>query len=112
MRLGRYLLAFLVILGYMILFGKSGIVDNCRMEKKLAALRQANSETVREIDGLKSEILLLRTDPKSIERLARKDLGMVRRGDLVYRFAEASPPPREADAGGSDPPNTDLQPGL
>jgi cell division protein FtsB len=78
-KIGRYILIILFILGYLILFGKSGIWDNYRLGKKLTALSTANEELAREIASLRAEILLLRKDPKYIEGLARQELGMVKR---------------------------------
>ncbi len=98
MKIGRYILVILFILGYLILFGRSGIVDNYRLGTKLSALRAGNEELSRENESLRSEVLLLRKDPKYIERLARQELGMVKKGDLVYRYPdEAAAPRREKD---------------
>ena len=32
--------------------------------------------------------MLLRSDPATIERIARDELGMVKPGDIVYRFGK------------------------
>ena len=39
-------------------------------------------------DALKKEILLLRNDMRYVEKVARDELGMVRRNDRVYRHVE------------------------
>lgn len=112
MKIGRYIFIILLILGYLILFGKSGIWDNYRLGKKLATLSSANEELAREIESLRAEVLLLRKDPKYIEGLARQELGMVKRGDLVYHYSdETAAVPKEAsrEAGTL---NTEIQPGL
>jgi cell division protein FtsB len=111
-KIGRYILIILFILGYLILFGKSGIWDNYRLGKKLTALSTANEELAREIASLRAEILLLRKDPKYIEGLARQELGMVKRGDLIYHYPdEAAAAPKDAtrEAGTL---NTEVQAGL
>jgi cell division protein FtsB len=98
LKIGRYILIILFVLGYLILFGRSGIVDNYRLGTKLDTLRVGNEEIFRENESLRSEILLLRKDPKYIERLARQELGMVKKGDLVYRYSdEAAPMRKDAD---------------
>ncbi len=112
MKIGRYILIILLFLGYLILFGKSGIWDNYRLGKKLSVLRTANEELAREIEGLRAEVILLRKDAKYIEGLARQELGMVKRGDLVYRYPdEAAAAPKDANRE-ADAPHTEIQAGL
>ncbi|MCX5833088.1 MAG: septum formation initiator family protein [Deltaproteobacteria bacterium] len=112
MKIGRYILIILLILGYLILFGKNGIVDNYRLGKKLTALSAGNEELAREIESLRAEVLLLRKDAKYIEGLARQELGMVKRRDLIYRYSgEAAAAPKDVnrEAGTF---NTEIQAGL
>jgi cell division protein FtsB len=112
LKIGRYILIILFILGYLILCGRSGIVDNYRLVTKLSALRAGNEEFFRENENLRAEVLLLRKDPKFIERLARQELGMVKRGDLVYRYSdEAATARKEADREAGTG-LTDMQAGL
>lgn len=112
MRIGRYILIILLVLGYLILFGKSGIWDNYRLGQKLSALRTANEELSREIEGLRAEVILLRKDAKYIEGLARQELGMVKRGDLVYRYPdEAAAAPKDSSRE-ADALHTEIQAGL
>jgi len=111
-KIGRYILLILLILGYLILFGKSGIWDNYRLGKKLTVLSTANEDLAREIESLRTEVLLLRKDPKYIEGLARQELGMVKRGDLVYRYPdEAAAAPKDANREAGTL-NTEIQEGL
>jgi cell division protein FtsB len=53
-------------------------------------LKDDNSRIIAENQALKTEILLLRGDSKYIEKIARDELGMVRKGDIVYRFGDAA----------------------
>jgi cell division protein FtsB len=87
MKIGRYLIAFVIIMGIVIAFGDRGLVDNYMMQKRLTFHMKANEEIIRENDRLKRVILLLRNDLPYIEMVARNELGMVKEGDLVYRFA-------------------------
>jgi cell division protein FtsB len=41
-----------------------------------------------ENDELKKKILLLRNNSSYIEAMARNELGMVKKGDVVYRWAK------------------------
>jgi len=88
MKIGRYLVVFLIFMALLITFGNRGIVDNYLMSKRLAQLKLQNSMIVAESDELKRKILLLRSDLNYIESLARNELGMVKKGDVVYRLSK------------------------
>jgi cell division protein FtsB len=93
MKLGRrFILIILLVTGFLILFGKKGLVDNYKMRQKVAELSTANQQMHQENNRLKQEILLLRKDTKYIEWLARDELGMVKKGDIIYRISEESKP--------------------
>ena len=88
MKIGRYLVVFLFLMALLITFGNRGIVDNYLMSKRLAQLKLQNDMIVVESDELKRKILLLRSDLTYIESIARNELGMVKKGDVVYRLAK------------------------
>jgi cell division protein FtsB len=88
MKIGRYLVVFLFLMALLITFGNRGIVDNYFMSKRLAQLKSQNSMIVVESDELKRKILLLRSDLTYIESIARNELGMVKKGDVIYRLAK------------------------
>lgn len=88
MKVGKVLLLFLILMGSVILFGSRGVVDNYRLDQKLLDIQKSNGELVVKNDALKKEILLLRNDMRYIEKVARDELGMVRRNDRVYRHVE------------------------
>lgn len=81
-------------------------VAGLRSYRDLAVQRARQAELVERITDakvrikqLETEIELLRTDPGTLERVAREDLGMVRPGDIVIKVggsessdrAEAAP---------------------
>jgi len=88
MKIGRYLVVFLFLMALLIAFGNRGIVDNYLMSKRLAQLNSQNGMIAAESDELKRKILLLRSDLTYIESIARNELGMVKKGDVVYRLAK------------------------
>ena len=88
MKVGKVLLLFLILMGSVILFGNRGILDNYRLDQKLLDIRKSNGELDVKNDVLKKEILLLRNDMRYIEKVARDELGMVRRNDRVYRHVD------------------------
>ena len=88
MKIGRYLIFFLLFMAVLTTFGNRGLVDNYLMSKRLADLKLQTIKITAENNELKRKILLLRNDINYIEMIARNELGMVRKGDVVYRFVK------------------------
>jgi cell division protein FtsB len=88
MKIGRYLVVFLLLMALLITFGNRGLVDNYLVSKRLAQLKLQSNEITIENNDLKRKILLLRNDLTYIETLARSELGMVKEGDIVYRLVK------------------------
>jgi len=88
MKIGRYLVVFLLLMALLITLGNRGFVDNYLMSKRLAQLKSQTNEITIENNELKKRILLLRNDFNYIETIARNELGMVKKGDIVYRWAK------------------------
>ncbi|PIP06571.1 MAG: hypothetical protein COX52_06835 [Syntrophobacterales bacterium CG23_combo_of_CG06-09_8_20_14_all_48_27] len=86
MKMGRCLIVFVLFMGFLITFGDRGLVDNYMMRKKILKLKEVNHEIYRENRELKKTITLLRSDLSYIETVARNELGMVKKGDIVYRY--------------------------
>lgn len=88
MKVGRYLALFVLIIGFLIAFGNRGLVDNYMMRERLATLTKANQDITRENKALRKTIMLLRSELPYVEMVARNELGMVKKGDLIYRFSQ------------------------
>lgn len=88
MKVGRYLIVFIFVMSLLIIFGKRGLVDNYAMKERLMALKKSNQDISLENKELSKKIILLRGDLQYIEMLARNELGMVRKGDLIYRYVK------------------------
>lgn len=88
MKIGRYLIVFVFLMSMLITFGKRGIVDNYAMKERLMALKKANSDIALENRELSKKAALLSRDLQYIEMVARNEIGMVRKGDLVYRYSK------------------------
>jgi len=82
----------LLVMGFLILFGRKGLIDNYKMQQMDKELSTTNEQMLKENIKFKHEILLLRKDPKYIERLARNELGMVKKGDIIYRMSDETKP--------------------
>lgn len=88
MKLGRYLIVFVLLMSMLITFGKRGLIDNYTMKERLTALKKTNYEITLENRELSRKVTLLRDDLHYIEMIARNEIGMVRTGDLIYRYSK------------------------
>ncbi len=86
MKVGRFLIIITLLTGVLVAFGDRGLVDNYRMKERLLSLKRANSDLERENGDLKRQISLLRDDLSAIEMVARNELGMVKKGTVVFQF--------------------------
>jgi cell division protein FtsB len=85
MKIGRYLVLSAFFIGLLITFGDRGLLDNFHKKEQLMTIKKTNHQVTVENIALKKNIILLREDMPFIEKTARNELGMVRKGDLVYR---------------------------
>lgn len=91
----NYLLLFvIVVLAADGLIGQNGLLQQLRAREtfygehqKLEALRQENQ-------ALRADIRRLREDPGAVEALARKELGLIRPGEILFIVTDTRPAPR------------------
>jgi len=88
MKIGKLLFGIFIIIVLFIIFGNRGFTDYRMLKEKQAALELNNECVAAENAELKREIILLRTDLRHIETVARRELGMVKQGDIVYQFID------------------------
>ena len=67
-------------------FGDKGLLQVYRLRRELKEIESANMELRQENERLRGEIDNLRTNKKYIEELARRELGLVKKGEIVYQF--------------------------
>lgn len=75
-------------MGVFIVFGNRGLRDNYILRENLMALKKTNQDLTQENKLLLKTTQLLRDDMSYIEQVARNELGMVKKGDLVYRIGK------------------------
>ena len=67
-------------------FGEEGVMTVYRFRDELKLLKQDNDALVQANEGLKKEIQSLKTEPLSVEMIAREKLHMVKPGEVVYQI--------------------------
>jgi cell division protein FtsB len=56
------------------------------MQRELDGVNAENDDMKREVSRLRVEVQHLRDDPAAVERIARDELGMVRKSEVVFQF--------------------------
>ena len=85
------ILIFLLILGIFTFFGEKGIFNLLRIQKEVARIKEKNAKLEEENQKLREEVKRLQTDRRYIEEIARKELGMVKEGEIIYQFDDKKP---------------------
>ncbi len=77
----------LALVGVPILvFAPEGLPRMNTLSRELTAIQAENDDTRRQIGALRDEVTRLRDEPRSVERIARDQLGLVRRNEIVVQF--------------------------
>jgi len=56
------------------------------LEKELADVQNENAELRRDVTKLRTEVKELREEPAAVEKIAREQLGLVRKSEVVFQF--------------------------
>jgi len=59
------------------------------LQKELDQVDTENDELKRDVSRLRVEVQELRDNPAAVERIARDELGMVRKSEVVFQFGKS-----------------------
>lgn len=79
-------LAFIL---FFTVFGERGLLRIYEMRQEKQRIDDKVSELKTENDKLRTEIAALHNDRYHLERIARKDLGLVKPNEVIYQFPSA-----------------------
>lgn len=82
------LLAFIPAIAAFAVFGDKGLLDVYGLKKELNGILSYNSTLEAENKSIEEKINLLKTDRRYIGYIARKELGMIGKNEVVYRIEE------------------------
>jgi cell division protein FtsB len=74
------------LLSMFIVFGENGLTDLKRLKAERDGLLKKNSELIQKNLFLCREIERLKTDPGYVESLARKELGVIGKDEVVIKL--------------------------
>lgn len=84
-----FLLVLALIAVPVLVMDDRGLPRYKALRSELADYTASNRELAVEVQRLTQEIAALKTDTDTIERIARDELGMVRKGELIFQFPES-----------------------
>lgn len=81
--------ALLVTLSLFTIFGERGVLHLLRLWGEKRELEERNFLLQKENELLRERIYRLRHDNQYLEKIAREELGLVRPGEIIYRFTSS-----------------------
>jgi cell division protein FtsB len=83
-------LALAAVFGYgpYHLYARSGLASYLQLRRDVATMQAKNAKLSAENERFSREIEALRTDARTVERVARANLGWVRPGEVVFDLGE------------------------
>lgn len=83
------ILALAIIGVPILLLQPEGVPRMRALERDLADVNAENETLRQSVGDLRSEVKHLRDDPAAVERIARDELGLVRKSEIVFQFPRA-----------------------
>jgi cell division protein FtsB len=78
--------SLLVALALFTAFGERGVFHLWRLRGERQQLQERNFVLQKENEALRERVTRIRHDDLYLEKIAREELGLVRPGEIVYRF--------------------------
>ena len=83
------ILALALVGAPVLIFEPQGLPRMQTLEQELQRVNAENVELRRDIGTLRVEVKELKDDPLAVERIARNQLGLVRKNEIVFQFGKA-----------------------
>ncbi|MEQ8514983.1 MAG: cell division protein FtsB [Chromatocurvus sp.] len=101
----RWLLAVLIglllLLQYRLWFADGSLAERQRLQRQVESAERENALLRERNDTLSREVLELQSGNAVVEERAREELGLIREGEVFYRFIEEDD--RKSRSRGNDP---------
>ena len=78
--------AVIIFISYFFLSGDRGLVKLVKLKRERSAINNDISKIQDEIDKKRKEKEAYQNDMDLIEKIARRDLGLVKKGEVIYKF--------------------------
>lgn len=80
----KYFLTFILLFTWLLFFDKNDILSQVELTKKLHQLEEEKQYFIDEIARSKADMSALKTDPESLERIAREKYLMKKDNEDIY----------------------------
>jgi cell division protein FtsB len=77
---------FIVMMGLFTIYGDRGLLHLGRLNQEIKRMETTNESFREENKALKKEIFLLKNNREYLEETIRKEVGLVRKNEVVYQF--------------------------
>lgn len=74
------------------IFGPHGFIAMRRTQQEIDDIRAQIGKMNSENKSLAEQVNSLKTDPKSIERIAREEMGLARPGEMIFKLPDTPKP--------------------
>jgi cell division protein FtsB len=99
-----FLLAAFVLLLLQDVFGTHGVLAMRRSEREAANVQKEINQLNQENQKLQDRVKDLKSDPATIERIAREEMGLARPGEYIFKIQPKSSEPSTPLAQPAQPP--------
>lgn len=82
-----WIFCLLLVIGGIVTFGNRGLLKLYQVKTEMDSILQLNAQLAKENENLIREIQRLKCD-KYVEEIARRDLGLIKDGELIYQFEQ------------------------
>jgi cell division protein FtsB len=89
--LREILVVALLLLAVHDVFGAHGFLAMWRTQKQLTQMRADIERLSKENNQMTNQVTALKTDPDTIERIAREQMGLAKPGELIFKLPPAAP---------------------
>jgi cell division protein FtsL len=76
------------------IFGTHGFIAMRRTQMEIEQIREQIGKVNEENKSLAEQVNSLKTDPKSIERIAREEMGLARPGEMIFKLPDSAKQPK------------------
>jgi cell division protein FtsB len=80
------LILALLLLAVHDVFGEHGFLAMWRTQKQMTELRADIDRLTKENNKMSSQVTALKTDPETIEHIAREQMGLAKPGELIFKL--------------------------
>ncbi|MGI9345967.1 MAG: FtsB family cell division protein [Gammaproteobacteria bacterium] len=84
------LLLLIVLLGWLLIYGKSGWLHRAQVQAEIELLETENAQLRNEIALTQLRLDAIKTDPRALEEAARSRLGLVGESEEIYWIEQQS----------------------